>query len=334
LKRRIESGSLGGVILFKRNVESADQVASLLEDIRDTAPQGLKPLTAVDQEGGRVVRIGEPRASLPAARMFGEIDDSELTEAAGSLVGRELKALGFSLNFAPILDIDTNPNSPVIGDRSFGSTAGAVIRHGLAFGRGLLQGGVIPCAKHFPGHGDTKLDSHLSLPKVDCDRERLESVEMKPFEEWARAGLGPIMAAHVIYESLDPKNPATTSRLIVGDELRGRLGFLGVVFSDDLEMGAISKMGGPAEASVKAMVAGIDGLLVCRSQEAQASVIEALAIKAAEDDTFEGRLRSASDRLAALDNPNARNVDFKWIGSTEHLTLKRSIKTRLAMEAK
>jgi beta-N-acetylhexosaminidase len=262
VRKAIAEDALGGVILFKRNIEDLDQVAALTAEIRCAAPDCDGPLIGVDQEGGRVVRLREPLTVLPPARRFGDIDDPALTGRAGELIGLELRAIGFTVDFAPVLDVDTHPASPIIGDRAFGGTPGTVTRHGLAFARGLTLGGVHPCAKHFPGHGDAALDSHLALPEVALDADRLRELEMAPIAAWCETGAGPVMTAHVVYPALDPDLPATLSRRIITGELRERLGFRGVVFTDDLEMGAIQALGGAGEVAVRAMAAGADGLLV------------------------------------------------------------------------
>ncbi|MCP4604937.1 MAG: beta-N-acetylhexosaminidase [Proteobacteria bacterium] len=318
LKRKLEDRALGGVILFKRNVESYKQVASLLGEVRRTAPMGFEPLAGVDQEGGRVVRLGAPLTVLPAPRRFGEINDPELTSSAGRLVGRELRALGFTINFAPLLDVDTNIESPIIGDRSFGKTPEQVIRHGFAFARGLRDGGSIPCAKHFPGHGDAVIDSHVSLPRVEHDRERLLNIEMEPFVAWARTGLGPVMTAHVVYPSLDPDKPATASRAVIRGELRDGLNFKGAVLSDDLEMGAVTEYGDPTEIASQAIRAGVDGLLICRSPEIQNAVQEALASESCRSPAFTRQLEIAANRLALLAHPPGPPVELSWIKSDVH----------------
>ena len=325
LKKKLTQGALGGLIVFKRNVDGHAEVADLLAQARAMIPAGETLLTAVDQEGGRVVRLGEPLTHLPPARFFGELDDVALTQKAGVLVGKELRALGFNLDFAPVLDVDTNPGSPVIGDRSYGPTVESVIRHGLAFGRGLARGGVCPCAKHFPGHGDTELDSHLDLPRSDREVTRLEAVEMAPFAAWAGASLGPVMTAHVIYTALDPDLPATLSQAIVQGELRQRIGFLGAVVSDDLEMGAMAKQGGPARAAVRAVEAGVDGLLVCRGQDAVEAALEALVKKGLDDAAFVRKLDQARRRLSALCSEPSPEPNPAWIGSREHLELKAEV---------
>ncbi|MDD5306072.1 MAG: beta-N-acetylhexosaminidase [Deltaproteobacteria bacterium] len=322
-------GALGGLVLFKRNVESHAQVAALLAELAGLAPEDAPSIAAVDQEGGRVVRLREPLTVLPPMRALGRADDAGLTRDAGLLVGRELCALGFTLDFAPVLDLDTNPKSPVIGDRSFGADPRLVARHGLAFASGLREGGVWPCAKHFPGHGDATVDSHEALPRVTHEADRLRSLEMAPFAAWAAARSGPIMTAHIVCPALDPALPATMSAAIVTGELRERLGFDGPVLSDDLEMGAIAEMGGPAAAAVSAVRAGVDGLLVCRSLALRSEVIATLAREATDDPVFSDLLERAAARLSPLGRPCGPVRPLSWIGSDEHICLKESILSRL-----
>lgn len=329
LRGPIARGELGGIVLFKRNIEGVGQVAALIGEARRASGEGPRPIVAVDQEGGRVARLGAPLAVLPPMRAVGAADDVALTGELGALVGSELAALGFTLDFAPVLDVDTNPASPVIGDRSFGGDPAVVARHGVAFARGLRSGGVAPCAKHFPGHGDAAQDSHLALPRVAHGAGRLRAVEMAPFEAYARAGLGPVMTAHVVYPALDPDGPATTSRAIVTGELRGRLGFAGAVITDDLEMGAVAEAGGAPAAALRALRAGADGLLVCRSREVREAVVAAIAQEAARDPELGARLAEAASRLDAL-RPDRDLARPGWIGSPDHAARRDALLGRLA----
>jgi beta-N-acetylhexosaminidase len=203
------------------------------------------------------------------------------------------------LNFAPVLDVDTNPENPVIGDRAFGHTADAVIDHAFAFAEGLHEGGVLSCGKHFPGHGDTDLDSHLALPTLRHDRNRLDAVELRPF--FAAVGRLPsLMTAHVVFDAVDPGVPATMSKAAIGQLLRGEVGFDGAVFSDDLEMKAVTNQHEIEEAGLLAIEAGCDLLLVCSDLDAAARVRETLAAEAGRSTAFEGRLREARSRADAL----------------------------------
>ncbi|MCK9521697.1 MAG: beta-N-acetylhexosaminidase [Proteobacteria bacterium] len=325
LRRDIKVGAAGGLVLFRRNVESVAQVHELLCEARTTAPKGRAPITALDQEGGRVIRIREPLAVLPPMRQFGQRDCPRATEQAGTLVGKELRALGFTTNFAPVLDIDTHPASPVIGDRAFSGEVSGVITHGLAFARGLKMGGVHPVAKHFPGHGDAAVDSHVSLPVVAHDAHRLHNVELAPFAAWAQCNGGALMTAHVRYPALDAHHPATTSHAILTQLLRQQLGFSGTLFSDDLEMGAMASLGGAAQLAVRILEAGVDGLLICRDLALRERVIEQLARAAADDKRFLARLEEAAAHLAPMSIPPGEDVDFSFIGSDAHRHMKAAL---------
>lgn len=250
------------MVLFRRNVESVRQLAALTADLHALPAH---PLVAIDHEGGRVQRLGEPFTRFPPAAALGRSGDADLAYAVGRALALELAAVGIDLDFAPVLDVDSNPANLVIGDRALGSVPEVVASLGVALMRGLRDGGVIPCGKHFPGHGDTAVDSHHDLPMVGRSRSDLERVELVPFRAAVSADIPMIMSAHVIYPALDPINPATVSRAILTDLLRGELGFRGVIASDDLEMRAITGHQDIAAAAVASLAAGADMLLVCES---------------------------------------------------------------------
>lgn len=292
-------GELGGIILFKRNLGTMHEVAALIDRFVAVCPPGLPLLVAVDQEGGRVARLGDPVLKLPAMRQLGLIDDPSLTERAAELLGRQLKALGFNMDFAPVLDVNTNPDNPVIGDRAFGDEPERVVRHGLAFARGLARGGVLACGKHFPGHGDTDLDSHLALPRLPHARERLDAAELVPFRA-ARGEIPALMTAHVVFEALSPGKPATLAPEVVGTLLRDELGYDGVVISDDLEMKAIADHLGVEQAACDAIAAGCDILLVCSRVDWALRAQKALAERAEADPQFRARLADAAARAIAM----------------------------------
>lgn len=315
LKERAARGALAGVIVFRRNFEGADpfETAARLLPALASQPTGGSPLlVCIDEEGGRVRRLGPPVPQLPPARRWGELDDPRATEDAGRALGTALRALGVNVDFAPILDVDTNPDNPIIGDRAFGTEPEAVIRHALAFARGLHAAGVMSCGKHFPGHGDTDLDSHLALPRVPHARERLDRVELPPFAA-ARGQLPMIMTAHVLFPALDAEVPATLSRAVIDGLLRRELGYDGVVVSDDLEMKAVADRWGVAESAVRAIEAGCDLLLVCRDVARLSEAHTALVQRASTDTAFLERLRDAAARVAALraklPAPATRSID-------------------------
>ncbi|HZA14015.1 MAG TPA: beta-N-acetylhexosaminidase, partial [Myxococcaceae bacterium] len=267
LRALIDDG-IFGAILFKRNIGSAEETAALCHELKALA--GRPFILSVDQEGGRVARLrGPPFTSLPPMREIGRDGDAERAYRVGRLLAYELRAVGFDWDFAPVLDVDTNPANPVIGDRAFHSSPEVVAKLGVALARGLEDGGVASCAKHFPGHGDTATDSHLTLPRLPHPLERLRQVELFPFHAYARAGGASVMTAHVLFDAIDPEVPATLSAQVLDGLLRRELGFAGVLVSDDLEMKAITDHFGIAEAAVRGALAGVDLFLVCHRPEAQ-----------------------------------------------------------------
>jgi beta-N-acetylhexosaminidase len=295
----LRSGLRAGAILFRRNVPELGQTAALCEAIRDAAGD-VPPFVAVDQEGGRVTRLPAPFLTLPPARKLAATGDEDLVRRAGAAVGEELAALGFNLDFAPVLDVDSNPANPIIGDRAYGSDPGTAARFGLAFAAGLASAGVLGCGKHFPGHGDTSVDSHLALPVVDHGRARLDAVELAPFRAAARAGLPTLMTAHVVLPALDAGVPATLSKRVCTDLLRAELGFGGLLFSDDLEMKAVADRYSVEESAVGAVRAGCDALLVCSREDWQERALDALVREAERDPAFALRCRESASRSLVL----------------------------------
>lgn len=298
-RRLLAEGVRGGVVLFRRNVGGGPAaVASLAASVRDAAPADLPPLFAVDQEGGRVVRLGPPVLALPAMRRLGDLDDLALTARVAEAHARELRALGFTMSFAPVADVHTRPENPIIGDRAFADAPERVAALAGAWADGLARAGLLACAKHFPGHGDTTVDSHLALPRVDRARGELDRIEIAPFRALARrASVSAMMTAHVVYPALDSE-PATLSRAICTDLLRGELGFPGVLFSDDLEMKAIALPCG--EAAVRAVLAGCDVLLVCSRDDLADEAHAALVRECESSAAFRARCEEASSRAVAM----------------------------------
>lgn len=254
LKTAIDDG-LGSVCYFGHNI-SSDPVSTqvLSTDLHD---RGLR-LIAVDEEGGTVSRLGTHHGSphLGAAAL-GAVDDPGATTAVASAIGRDVRAAGIDLDFAPVADVDNNPHNPVIGIRSFGPDPQRVAQHVAAYVRGLQSQGVASCAKHFPGHGDTAVDSHLGLPRIDHDRAQLDAVELVPFRAAVAAGVQTIMTAHIVFAAVDPDQPATTSPAALS-LLRNELGFAGLIVTDALDMRAIRDGMGMGEGCVRALAAGAD----------------------------------------------------------------------------
>jgi beta-N-acetylhexosaminidase len=261
LRARIGASEVGGVMIFRPNITSPGQLAEVVGALRAAAPGDLPLLVSIDQEGGLVQRLRAPATEWPPMLAVGSAGDSARAALVGRALGEELAAVGVGWNFAPVLDVHTNPANPVIGNRAFGTSPEVVSRQALAFWRGLRDAGVVGCGKHYPGHGDTMTDSHHELPVVPHDIERLRKVELAPFASAARAGVEAFMTAHVMYPALDPDRPATLSRRIATEVLRGDLGFRGVLVSDDLNMKAVAARYSIEELAVQAIEAGCDHLL-------------------------------------------------------------------------
>jgi beta-N-acetylhexosaminidase len=294
LLRWIDRG-LGGIVLFGRNIESLEQVASLTRELRAARPDLL---VATDEEGGDVTRLeAKTGSSYPGNWALGVVDDPGLTEEVAASIAGELAAVGINVDFAPVADVNSNPDNPVIGIRSFGSEAALVARHVSAFVAGLQRARVAACAKHFPGHGDTSQDSHLELAVVEGDLAQA----LEPFRAAIDAGVRSIMTAHVRVPPLDDEQ-ATFSRRVLHDLLRGELGFNGLAITDALEMRAVSGTVGIAEGAVRALAAGADALcLGAEVDEELVSAVHGAVVGAvASGRLSEDRLREAADRVGEL----------------------------------
>jgi beta-N-acetylhexosaminidase len=319
VKRLIRDYGVGHVIYFARNVSGPEQVAELSRELQECAKDAghdLPLVIGVDQEGGRVARMGPPWTVWPPLRALGRVGSEEMARKMGEALATECLAAGINCDFVPDLDVDTNPDNPIIGNRSFGADPALVGRLGAAMIRGLQGQRVIGSAKHFPGHGDTDKDSHLELPVVDSPRPDLEEVHIRPFRDAIAAGVATIMMAHVSYPDLDPDLPASLSPLVVGDILRRELKYDGVVLADDLEMKAVAARWTPGESAVLAMKAGCDVLPVCASHDAQVEAMEA-AIRALESeevswtsmDAAGARIRRMKERfLVPYRHPSPREA--------------------------
>ena len=296
LRSMAKEFGLGGVILFARNIDEPEQVAELAFDAARLVPE-LPAWVSVDQEGGRVARLKQPFTEWPPMATLGRSGEVKLAERFARALAAELKAVGITLDYAPVLDIHTNSKNPVIGDRALAEKAEDVARLGAAIVRALQGSGIAACGKHFPGHGDTSADSHLELPLVEHPPDRLRRVEFVPFKAAIEAGVATIMTAHVLVPSLDEKRPASLSRKIVFDLLRDELHYEGVILSDDLEMKAIAAGYAVPEAAVMAIEAGCDGVLICSGDHAtQAAALEALVHAVEQERLPYGRVEDALNR--------------------------------------
>ncbi|MFK0167432.1 glycoside hydrolase family 3 protein [Streptomyces sp. NPDC090306] len=300
LLRRLGEG-LASVGLFGRNIATAEQLASLTAQLRAERDDIL---VAIDEEGGDVTRL-EVRtgSSFPGNHALGAVDDVDLTRQVARELGRRLAACGVNLNWAPSADVNSNPSNPVIGVRSFGADTGLVARHTAAYVTGLQSVGVAACTKHFPGHGDTAVDSHHALPRIDADLPVLEERELAPFRAAIAAGSRAVMSAHILVPSLDPDHPATLSARILTGLLRGELGYDGLIVTDGMEMQAIAGTYGIERGSVLAIAAGADAICVgggLADDETVRRLRDALVTAVRSGDLPEERLADAAQRVRAL----------------------------------
>lgn len=267
-----------GVILFARNLVDPEQTRRLNTDLQAAAHQlGIAPLLiGIDHEGGAVVRMGPPVVAFPGNMALAATGSPELAYLQAQAMAEELLALGFNWNFAPCVDVNSNPQNPIIGVRSFGDQPARVAEFGIAAIKGFQSRGLAACAKHFPGHGDTAEDSHLGLPCVARSLEELRQVELVPFQAAVRAGVASLMTAHILFPALEPDRPATVSHLIVTGLLREEMGFRGVIVSDALEMAGLADSVGVARGAVQSITAGVDLLLACNSASVREEAFAAL----------------------------------------------------------
>ena len=255
---------IGGLIIFERNYKNPDQLQQLINDLQSLMtdnPELPSLFISVDQEGGRVARLGSPFTQFPPMSCLGKANSNELAYRFGLGMGKELRAVGVNMDYAPVLDVHSNYANPIIGHRALDSNTEKVARLGAELVRGFYDAGIIPVGKHFPGHGDTSQDSHISLPRVERSRDSLEQIELPPFSHAIDQGLEVLMTAHVVYPAWDAERPATFSPTILNDVLRNSLRFKGLIMSDDLEMQAVvDKLDSIPQLGTQA---GVDVFLIC-----------------------------------------------------------------------
>ncbi|XP_024357329.1 uncharacterized protein [Physcomitrium patens] len=314
--RRLITMGAGGVILFNRNFKDPEQVARLCADLKREA--GNRPLLImVDQEGGYVQRFGPPFTVIPHARIVGDTSDPEAAGAIASVIAKELRAVNVDMNLAPVLDVDTNPENTVIGKRSFATTPARVANLGFAYIRGLQCEGVAACAKHYPGHGDTTLDSHVDLPLLPHSLTRLVEIEMSPFAKAVDADVAAVMVAHIDVPCFSgrtesARKPATMCVDTIA-YLRDALLFEGVIISDCMETGAIVKEHRIEEAAVQAVLAGIDMVLVSHTLSRQIAVVDALVQAVLTERIPYRRVMDAVSRIFTLKQTYVRSSFQDWI---------------------
>ncbi|MFF7141719.1 glycoside hydrolase family 3 protein [Streptomyces nodosus] len=333
LLRRLGEG-LASVGLFGRNIASPEQLRSLTAQLR---AEREDVLVAIDEEGGDVTRL-EVRtgSSFPGNHALGAVDDVDLTRRVAHELGRRLARCGVNLNWAPSADVNSNPANPVIGVRSFGADTARVARHTAAYVGGLQSAGVAACTKHFPGHGDTAVDSHHAMPRIDADPEVLQERELAPFRAAIEAGTRAVMSAHILVPALDPDRPATLSRRILTELLRGELGYDGLIVTDGMEMRAIADTHGIERGSVLAVAAGADAICVgggLADDETVRRLRDALVSAVRSGELAEERLAEAAERVRALarwtasaaprgaDEPDGDGADVGLLAARRALTV-------------
>ena len=329
----IERHHVGNIILFSRNVHEAEQVFKLTQQLQEharKAGQRYPLLIAIDQENGIVQRMGEAATLFPGNMALGAIGSEEIAQEVARAAGEELQAVGITMNLAPVVDVNNNAENSVIGVRSFGEDAQLVGRLGAAMVRGYKEAGIIPCLKHFPGHGDTAVDSHLALPTIPYALERLQQLELIPFQKGIEAGADCIMTAHIAFPALTGSRelPATLSPAIITGLLREKLGFQGVIISDCLEMHAVLDTFGTGRGAVLALQAGIDLVLVSHLFSRQLESIEAIRAAVRGGELDPAVIQAAAERVLALkarmlswDKLPEREALRESIGSPAHLQL-------------
>ncbi|SIS62747.1 beta-N-acetylhexosaminidase [Salimicrobium flavidum] len=291
---------VGGFIFYGDNLETRQQSINFVNEVK-AANQGNKlPLfISVDQEGGRVARLPGVNTT-PSNKAIGETNDPDYAYSIGQTLGQQLNSMGFNLDYAPVLDINSNPDNPVIGDRSYGDNADIVSRMGIQTMKGIQSENIIPVIKHFPGHGDTSVDSHLELPRVTKSLNQLEQLELIPFKKAIDEGANVVMIAHILLSELDADYPASMSETVITELLRNQLDFNGVVITDDMTMGAIADNYGMGEAAVKSVEAGSDIVLVAHGNQNVIDVIEAIKAAVEDGEISERSINESVQRIISL----------------------------------
>lgn len=306
----IEDIGVGGLIFFARNIESKEQVSSLVEDINNMS--NIPLFLAIDEEGGIVSRLPQDYKRLPDSIDIGNTKDIDLAFDYGELLGNRVRSLGLNLNFAPVMDIHSNPSNPVIGKRAFGTTAEIVSEMGISVAKGIGNTNVIPSIKHFPGHGDTSTDSHIELPIINKSLDDIRDFELIPFKNAIEEGIEMIMSAHILIPSIDEEYPATLSHKILGDLLRDELGYEGVIVSDDMTMGAIVNNYSLEEASIDFLQAGGDIILVCHGLDNPRLVFDKIMYSIENGELTKEEIDSKVYRILELKNRylNKGNIEL------------------------
>lgn len=334
-KKFIVDNNISGVVLFSRNCHEPKQIRDLCAEIQSLRHQTVEktPLyIAIDMEGGRVARLKNPFTQWPALKKLGDLDSPTTSFSFAQAMGAELKAVGINLDFAPCLDIFTNPKNTVIGDRAVSTDPEMVAKHATGLIRGYLKSEVIPCGKHFPGHGDTVIDSHEDLPIEQADWNRLQQVELVPFIKSFKSKMEMLMTAHIHFPKIDNQWPVTLSEKFLKQILRDQLQYQGLIITDDLDMKALAKHYDRGQIPVRALQAGADLLLYCNEPESPPRAIECI-LKAIKDGQLqESDLKNTYQKILNMKKNNIIHPDpAPWteaqslIGHPDHQKLSQSI---------
>ena len=321
-KELIVDKKVGGIILFKDNINDSNQLLQLINNIKDINSKNKIPLfISIDEEGGRVSRLPKEIKKLPSNEVIGNINDKELAYDIGKTIGYSLKSFGFNMDFTPVLDINSNSKNTVIGDRSFSSNKNIVANLGVSEINGFKSRNIISVAKHFPGHGDTDIDSHYKLPIINKTLDELKEVEFVPFKNAIEENVPSIMVSHILLPEIDDINPASMSKTIITDILRKNLKFDGLIVTDDMTMGAITNNFDISEACIKSINAGADLLLICHGYETEVDVINNIKDAVDKGIISIDRINESVYRILSLkysykiNNENIENIDVEIINS-------------------
>ena len=299
-KKLINQFHVGGIIFYKNNFETPAQAVQLVNQLKARNSSSLPLFLGVDQEGGHVTRLPGGLVNFPPNKQIGQVNNPEFSYKIGTILGHELKEFGLNLDFAPVLDINSNPNNPVIGNRSFGNNAEIVSKLGIQTMKGIQSQNVIPTIKHFPGHGDTSVDSHLELPIVNKSFKELKVLELVPFERAIDQGADVVMVAHILLPQVDKMNPASMSKAVMTDLLRKQLSFTGVIITDDMTMGAITKHFDIGKAAVESVKAGSDIILVGHDYNNVVKITTSLKTAIQNGGISEQKLNESIERIIQL----------------------------------
>lgn len=331
----IVDNNISGVVLFSRNLSEPEQVRELcleIHELRNKMESSAPLFVGIDMEGGRVHRLKPPFTQWPALKKLGDIDNATVTFHFAYRMGLELAAAGINLNFAPCLDVFSNPKNTVIGDRSISSNPEIVGKHASALVRGYVKAGIVPCLKHFPGHGNTLIDSHEDLPRETSDRKRLDSLELIPFRKGFRARAEMVMTSHILFEQLDPEWPVTLSSVFLKDMLREEFRYKGLIISDDLDMKALTKNFSKEDIPVRAIAAGVDLLMYCNEPDSPGIAMDALINAVAQGTLSRHELEASHNRILHMKQNFIWDFEVpsfadsaKIIGNSEHARIAKEI---------